>query len=314
VLVVLKQLTIFIIPAFLFGSGFFLAFTLRGQTRPTTAFMKHRLVNLIIPYLFWSLLVIVGRIFDDGPQPWHQYLANVASTGVFSGYYFVPLLVQLYVVGFVASPVIVQHPWKALGLAGVVQLGAMTIWYLNQLGTSPALASWAAVTAYWVFPRSIFWFVFGFVVCLRQADVTRFLERRRKLLTVALVVLALCAIVGPELLYWARGIDARSSPMTITGTPYATLFILWFLSLKGMPASLNRHLQGLASRSYGIYLMHGPVMEMSARAIRHWAPAVLAHQAVFMPTMFLMGLAVPLLAMAIVKRTRLQPAYRVLFG
>lgn len=313
-LLVLWQLPVFAVPAFVFVAGFFFGFTLRGHTRPSRKIVRNRLINLIVPYLIWSLVIIGGRVLEGQRDSTMRYVVRMVSTGVYEGFYFVPLFVQLYLFAFLISPLIVRYPWKILGLAAFVQLGALAVQYVNLVWTTPAVEFLGRMTPWWTPYRKVFWFVLGFLACQRQGDVTRFVERRGRSLLIAATIFSLCVIVGPELLYRLRFVDWRSSSNTFTGTLYATVFILWFLSIKNLPIQVSQQMQRLASHSYGIYLAHGPIMEILARLLRITFPRIFTQQPAFMVLMFLVGLAGPLLLMRAVRRTPLRRAYRFLFG
>jgi peptidoglycan/LPS O-acetylase OafA/YrhL len=70
----------------------------------------------------------------------------------------------------------------------------------------------------------------------------------------------------------------------------------------------------LSSRSFGIYIVHSPVMEVVARGLYHLAPFVLGYQFIFQPLLLLFGLGVPLMLMLLVERSPLRGYYRYLFG
>ncbi len=77
----------------------------------------------------------------------------------------------------------------------------------------------------------------------------------------------------------------------------------------------SRTLNELSKRSYGIYLVHAPLVDLSARVIRKTAPWMLEYQVIIVPLLFAVGIGVPLLAMGAVSRW--PPArrfYRYLFG
>jgi peptidoglycan/LPS O-acetylase OafA/YrhL len=70
----------------------------------------------------------------------------------------------------------------------------------------------------------------------------------------------------------------------------------------------------LGARSYGIYLLHPPVMEAVSRGLYHFAPWVLASQALLLPLLVGLGLGLPMLAMTIVRRSPARRLYQLQFG
>ena len=77
---------------------------------------------------------------------------------------------------------------------------------------------------------------------------------------------------------------------------------------------LNKQVSDLGSKSFGIYLVHVPVMEYTARAIYVLLPWVLAYQILFLPTIAVLGLGIPLLMMAVVNRSPMRRYYTYIFG
>jgi len=95
---------------------------------------------------------------------------------------------------------------------------------------------------------------------------------------------------------------------------YALAFILCFLSLDGISTPLVRIVDWIGSRSYGIYLLHPKVLELVARVTYHVAPWMLAHQALYQPTLVLSGAGIPTLFMIGVMKSRAKKLYSYLFG
>jgi peptidoglycan/LPS O-acetylase OafA/YrhL len=79
-----------------------------------------------------------------------------------------------------------------------------------------------------------------------------------------------------------------------------------------MPTS--RSLDVLGARSFGIYLIHAPVLELLSRASYHLAPVLLAHQILLIVLLVGAGIGVPVLLMNLVSRSPARPYYNYLFG
>jgi hypothetical protein len=310
----LQQLPVFAVPVFIFVSGFFFAFTLRGHIRPDPKVLATRVISLIVPYLIWSLAIIGGKMVAGQAQSLDTHLVELISTGVHGPYYFVPLLIQLYSLAYVVSPAVVTYPWKLLLLSALVQWGVIVIWYLELVFAVPALDFLVRVTPYWVCLRYVSFFIFGFIVYLKRADMKRFVQRHHVMLGITTLGLALGAIVGPEILYRTHGVNWRNSTLTLSGNFYATVFILWFLSIRELPAGLSRQIQCLAGSSYGLFLAHGPIMGAGARVLRYIVPRVLTQPLVFGGIVFVLSLGGSLFLMEVLRRTRLRGVYRLVFG
>ena len=100
-----EQVVMFSVPAFLFVSGFFIAFA-SSRNKDTVGWdvIGNRIKSLIIPYFLWTILFILlnflqGEIYSVS-KILKQFLLGQASPP----YYFVPLLVQLYLL----APILVR--------------------------------------------------------------------------------------------------------------------------------------------------------------------------------------------------------------
>ena len=91
---IVEQFVVFSVPAFLFVSGFFIAFA-TGRNRPNVNWntIKSRIQNLIIPYLVWSFLLFILLFAQGTRYSVKQYLVLLITGQTNPAYYFVPLLI-----------------------------------------------------------------------------------------------------------------------------------------------------------------------------------------------------------------------------
>jgi peptidoglycan/LPS O-acetylase OafA/YrhL len=101
---------------------------------------------------------------------------------------------------------------------------------------------------------------------------------------------------------------------TFLDTFYAAALILSVLAFGLSNRRVVKPAERLAVNSFGIYLVHSPVMEYVARIIYHLAPWFLAYQLLFVPFIALVGLGVPLIMMTVVKRSPAKVFYKYVFG
>ncbi len=166
-----EQLIIFSIPAFLFVSGFFIAFaTGRDQKTMSWKLVGVRIKNLAIPYLVWTTAIILFSSIQGQPYTAIDIMREIAFGKAAPPYYFVPLIIQLYLL----SPFLVRMARNQAGsllvAAAIIQLTVQTLKYLALL--DPAYLSsdvLRTLTASWFFPGHIFWFVLGIVYKIQFA-------------------------------------------------------------------------------------------------------------------------------------------------
>ncbi len=318
ILLVIRQATAFAVPAFLFGSGFFVAFASRGNRGEFTwRMVRVRLINLLIPYLIWSTLwyildALQGRIYLPG-----EYVTRL-FTGLADGgsYYFVPLVSQFYLL----SPFIVRlartRPRLLLAIAGALQLVAFFFKYLEILKVdAPGLSLFSWMTEHWLIFLWALYFPLGVVCGLYGEQIRKAAERHYRAIVVALVASLVLAILEPELIYRLLNVEIRFVPLTIPPALYSLLLVFSFVMFDRIKVPLANSFYHLGSKSYGIYLTHLKAMEFVSRLIRQVAPRLLAFPVtVILPITVATGLTVPLLMMRVVSHTRLRRFYRYLFG
>lgn len=310
-LVAMEKLTVFAVPAFLFVSGFFIAYAARGsQSALNWKMVRVRVVNLLIPYTIWSMVIFMGNALQGIKYTPGEYVDKLVFGKAVGAYYFVILLGQLYLL----SPWMVwmaKTRWKLLLFGtGLVLLSIMgwSYWQLFE-GAPPPLDLPISLLS-----RYDFFFALGIVYGLRTVQFKQWLGRSRWSLLVAVIALGTLAIIESEGLYRLTGVYWRNSAMTLPTNLYTLALILCFLAFDEVTIPFSKAFYYLGSKSYAIFLMHGKVIELTARILYHISPWVLGYQSLFMPVVVLSAIAGPLLFMEIVVRSPAKRSYRYLFG
>lgn len=311
-----EQFVTFSIPAFLFVSGFFIS-VLAGRSRriASRGAIGARIRGLLIPYLFWSAVTLLGLALGGRVFPVSRYLTLLATGALNPTYYYIPLLVQLYLV----APLIVvlaNWNWKALLTAtAALQVCVYVLQYAIVLRPDVAgVASAAAVLPKWLFLVQLFWFTFGVVAGFQQQALRHVLERRKWVLVSCLFGLFVLGVVEWELLLQWSGKPWIENRATLVDGLYSVAAVLSFLAFPDWKIPFANRLAALGAGSLGIYLVHGLVMEYFSRATYHVAPWILGWQILFQPMLIGLGLAVPLLLMGLVSRSRWSGLYKSVFG
>lgn len=314
----IEQLIIFAVPTFLFVSGFFVA-AAAGRTKRTISWrvVGVRLLYLLIPYLLWSTLILTMR-FAEGTRYTPIRLARILLSGqATEAYYFVPLLCQLYLLAPLLIPP-ARKRWKLLlAVAAVVQLSTQSLLSLATIGQlPPALDPLMVLTRSWLFPGHLFFFTVGIAAGFHIQELGRRLERVRWPLLGTVVLLLPLGVVEWEWVLRVSGEQWIGQQRTILDSVYAMAFILTLLAFRRVTPPFAEQTETLGTRSYGIYLAHSPVLELTARAIYHGLPWLLAYQALLQPILLVVGLGVPLALMAVasLQRSPARAYYQYIFG
>ncbi|HET7010802.1 MAG TPA: acyltransferase [Anaerolineales bacterium] len=315
----IEQLVTFSIPAFLVVSGFFASFAAAGSASDGIGGgwrrIMPRLKELLPPYLIWSILLLAGISLQGRSFSAAEWLVSLMTGATNPAYYFVPLLVQLYLLAPLMAPLARSSPRALLIVLGLVQLGVYGLQYANLIAPEgSAVYRLSALLPKWLFIVHIFWFALGMVLGSHAPRFRETLKRWRPWLGAAALAGFIGGAVEWEALLRLSGRPWLENRTTFVDGFYALAFIFWFIASSETGAAVGRGLAFLGSRSYGIYLVHSPVMEVFARGFYHLAPWILSQQLLLQPILIVFGMSVPLVMMELPRRTALRPAYAYLFG
>lgn len=323
-LIAIIKLTFFAIPAFLFVSGFFIAYTSRGrQSALSWIVVRTRIINLVIPYLIWSF-VFFGYFFLqscresctlDSPS---NYLWKLLTGNATNAYWYVPLIIQFYLL----SPFLVilaKTRWKIAILIGTItQLCAIVITYLGILGVE--IPRFIVVTFTTVlFPRDLIYFIIGLVAGFHFSALKQWLVRVRWKMMVLWVISIILVLTESELIFritegpYYLG-HVRGGYFTIPMTMYVITFIFTFLAFEKVSLPASNIVLELGRRSYGIFLMHMLFIMSIPTVLYHLWPWVLGRQILYQPILIVSAVGFSYLFMSIIAKTRLRWIYRYLFG
>jgi len=316
-LIALNQIPMFAVPAFLFLSGYFVAYAARGDL-PSLSWrvIRARLESLFWPYLIWSLVVYAGQIVTGKGYSVIEFGQRFILGQVALPYYFVPLLVQFYLL----APIIVRYARRRAVLlfaaSAAVQLATMGLFYLRIYNVPLASPLEALIDAGpMLFVRWTIFFALGPIVWYHRRAFKARLAPFKWWLLGAAVVLGLLTVVESEIAI--RYVDTLSEArhMTKLSTTMLSLaVILFFVALDKVRFPLAGWIEQIGTRSYGIYLIHYHVLLYALRGISWFVPWLLSQQYLLQVVLIVVGLAAPLLLMAGVARSPARRYYRLIFG
>lgn len=311
----IEQLIAFAIASFLVVSGFFMAFAARRQSMVSWSTVRTRIWYLAIPYLLWSAAIFVADFLQGDSYTIAQYVRKLLTGGVTSGYYYVPMIIQM----FLLSPLLVwlaRRNWRLLlGITAVILLIIQLALYLDTFGV--AVPSWLMFwTQSWLFPGNLFWFALGIVVGFNMQPFKVWVGRYKWVWLVTAVLLIPIGIIEWELVQSLSGQPFLPTRLTILDSFYAASFIFALLAFENATPPKAQQLGDLGTKSYGVYLTNSPILDLTAQVIYHIIPALLAYQILFQPVLWIAGLGIPLLMMAVVSSNKspIRTYYQYIFG
>jgi membrane-bound acyltransferase YfiQ involved in biofilm formation len=311
----LEQLIMFSVPAFLFVSGFFVAVATGRQGTIRWNVVLNRVKFLFVPYLMWSVLIFIWDGMQGRVDSAAGYLQKLLFGGTAPPFFYIPLVIQLYLLSPAIVPLMRKCPKLVLLSAGLLQLTLRLAEYPVLLGWNAPAANWIVRHAPgWFIPQAVFWFVLGIFAGFHLSRMKLWLARARWPLLAATVLFFGLAFVEWEMLFRVSGKPWLPPGITLLDNLYSGALILTFIAFERSRMPFAGALQDLGTRSFGIYLIHAPVLEVVARTAYHAAPSLLGMPPVFQAILILSALAVPTALMRMINRSPARPCYQYLFG
>jgi peptidoglycan/LPS O-acetylase OafA/YrhL len=261
------------------------------------------------------MLILIGDYLQGTTYSVAEIFELLVVGGAAAPYYYVPLLIQLYIL----SPFIVplaRNRWQPLlFITAIVSLIVVSLRYGDTLGVEVStFRQMMWITKSWFFPAHLFWFAFGIVAGFHLQQLKNWAARIKWGLLAAVGITFLAGMLEWEILRDVSRSEWLAPQETVIDNLYAGAFILSFLILDMVSIPFSKRLGELGSKSFGVYLVHDPVLEYTSKFVYHITPWLLAYQILFQPLLIVLGLGIPLLLMAVVKRSPARGLYVYLFG
>jgi probable poly-beta-1,6-N-acetyl-D-glucosamine export protein len=311
----IMQLTVFAVPAFLFVTGFFLAYADRGICSALSfKIVGRRLITILVPYLIWSCVIFLGEMLQGEYFTPLEYLLQLVLGQAVPAYFYIPILVQFFIISPFLVP-LAKHRWKILLLLSIIlQLSVNSIWYFSLLDVNFPQSGFINVIHTRFFGGFLIFFSLGMVAGFHRQVIRQFLFRYKMILVVTLVGVALLSLVEAFLLSDYPSGRGWFGSRTVTSNVYSVAFILCFLAFNKITLPFPGFFDWLGRNSFGIYLIHVSVLEVTARAINQLSPWLLSMTWLFQIILILIAIGIPLAFMKVVKMSPARRSYRYLFG
>lgn len=317
-LLTLVQMCVFCVPAFIFVSGFFVAYASRGaQGQLTWKVIWEKVFHLLVPYVVWSLIALLFRyIVHYGGTTYTvgEIVKMFFFSGVLSHFSFIPALSYLYIL----SPFLIRFAKvrckQFLLLAAAFQVSGVILHYLRRYGVDfPGLDELLYLTEPWLPTMWVLYFALGITFGLHLASFKSWLERSQGWIFSTLILASVLTMMEALLRFDpSRQGGYVAYYGTFSFLLYSIAFILSFLLLPKIP--LARYLSYVGPKTLGIFLVHYMVIYVIARGIVEFVPSLLPYRVIIVVLLFLSGLGVPLLGMKLLTVPPLRKYYRYVFG
>lgn len=312
-----EQIAVFSIAAFLFVSGYFISIA-TGKQQKTIAWsiVFARIRTLIIPYLFWSIVVMFLQIILEGRSVSPtRMIFDLLTGGTNEVLYFVPLLIQFYLL----APLFVwaaRRNWKLfLGIAALIQLIYILMPYVLYLNLDvPGAASVMRAIPKWLFITRIFWFSFGIVVGFHLEIFKKFFHRWRYVILATALVCIPLGMLEWEMFYRLSGQAWLDQRDTLIDTMYNLAVITAMITFADFQLPFSKGFERLGRESYGIYLTHFLFIEYTAKMIYRFFPQILGNTFLLLTILIAVGLGGPVLLMYLADHSPGRRFYAHVFG
>jgi probable poly-beta-1,6-N-acetyl-D-glucosamine export protein len=319
-LVAAQKLGVFSVPAFLFVTGIFVAYASRGNKFNFNWKMaKNRIIYLVPPYFVWFGILLINDFIFGIHHTLEEFLILLMGLGN-APLFYVPLLLQIYLLAPILTPLAKKSGKIVLIAAGIVSLAfiiqSYIVVYSSYVGKEAPLFPlfrYNLPTAHLLEYGP--YFVLGLVVGFNYNDFRQYIIRWRWVIFTTLVTCAFLAVIEAEVIYRVTGlISIRSMVITLPSMFFALSFICCFLAFEKVKLPLSNMLYVIGASSLGIYLIHHLVLFYLPKFVYHLAPFLLEQQFLYMPLLISAGLGLPIIIMRMSKFTIIQKYHRYLYG
>ena len=302
---ILQALGIFAVPIFLFISGSFSAYAAQGNPpRLSSKFLWSTLRHILIPYVVWSILFYLEVLFvHDERYTLLDYLKNLL---VGYPFHFIPLLLFFYLL----SPILVilgkRYALPMLLLVGIYQIFSMNVVYPGMLGFS--FPAWTRLLTLPVLRKTAadwaIYFPLGLIYGMHAKAMLPWLKRWNRLLLIVTIIVFFIGMLD----------TIKVITFPLARSICQTIFVIALPAISRDRIPLFRQFENLGKRSYGLYLTHLIIIDLSLLLLGMILKGVIGLHIVLFPLLFVLGLFIPLGIMNLVARGRVKRAYRYVFG
>ncbi len=305
VLQALRTLGLIAVPIFLFLSGSYLTYAVRGKTlavsyRTIVLSLRH----ILVPYLLWSVaFYALVYLLRSETYSLAGYIKNLLVGYPFE---YVPLAVFCYLVAPFMIRIAEKHPGLLIAVVAAYQLFVACVIKPGLLGFAlPQAARWLtipglrATIALWAV-----YFPLGVVFSLHSASLTPALRRVGWLLVTGAAVCYGTAVLG------SLGPFDPAVPSLLA--PVFGVLLLPLIRREMIPAV--GPLESVGRRAYGLYLTNLIFLSLALLAIEAGIPWLLGQLLVLVPILFVLTTLVLQAVMGAADRTPVPAFRRYVFG
>lgn len=293
------------VPVFLFISGSFVGYAARGVPPSLSRkFLVGAIAHIFWPYLVWSLVFYGVEILHSGAH--HSPIQYLKFLVVGYPFHFIPLLIFSYIL----SPFIIRvrgsHYWILMVFIGLFQIFLLSWEFPGVLGYQ--LPNWTKIFVPPVISKTLaqwgVYFPLGLVYSINSNKYFPVLQKYRWILMLFSIGIFTLGFLDSLTL-----IDFTAARFL---SPLPLVLLLPVIKRDHIPQA--RQFEAIGKRSYGLYLTHLIVIDLTLLSLQRLFPRILELPLVLFPLLFFIGLSIPLILMDGVARKKTRKVYAYVFG
>lgn len=311
--IVIDNLGKFAVPAFVFTAGYFISYTTSEGRHPLKwSVVQARLLGLLWPWLIWTTIFTLAQVATDRELTFRLVLENL-----FIQYYFVPLLLEYYLLSVIVVPLAKTHLKQLLWGAAILQLALIGVFY--------ARIYWPGFPPEW-FPyidlgpvrdlRYVFFFPLGVAAGMRLRDLRAWLSWLKPVMPYLILFFfilqtaeAIAAFsMGPQ--YYPIGADQSR----LSSALFALAVLLTFALNERVNLPLSKFISSASTRTFGYYLSHYLVLAIMDRVLVSVVPWLTDIDWLQLPVLYVGLVAIITGILELARRLPVKQYYRYVFG
>ncbi len=298
------QLFDFGVPVLIFISGYWTSQKSIKSLKDYRVFLTRRLTRILIPYLFWSFLFLAYAAIRTGDINVQKIIVKLLLGRASFPYFFIILIAQFYLI----APLLYYINRKRYGLilvliVNVISLSLSYPLRLNYDNWTPFLVTFCS------------WIIFYEIGLLAGRCDNRIFAMKGGLLFILPVLLACLGISqleGVIILSKYNDMDFAAHSLKYSSFLYSVCVIFGFLFLREHFRSWPKLLVTIGYFSFGIYLIHVPVLTRVVRVFK--ATVIYSYPVLYQLVVGLMTISICLALIGVTRLLLPKPFCRRVFG
>ncbi|MBN1392539.1 MAG: acyltransferase [Sedimentisphaerales bacterium] len=300
-----RQFLNFAVPSFIFISGYWASKKSIISPESYKTFLRRRLSRVLVPYLFWSVILLGFEAFKTHNVDAQQIAFKLLTGRAISVYFFIIVITQLYLL----TPLLqcINRNSYGLMLILVFNIVSLLFAYLSRL----YLNFWIPVSsAFYV------WIIFyeaGLLIGKNSNRVFTQKKIRPFILPAILVTLLISGLETTIILLKYGYVYFAISPTKYSSFLYSACVIIGFLFVKERIKYWPKSLVLIGNCSFGIYLIHMPVLNQVANLVQK-SDKIYSFQPLYEFTTIVLTLLICLAIIGIMRRILPKPFWVRILG